>query len=146
MSVRQPSEYRNATISGHLTGVKRSGKLNGRSEITLNFDRIKLSNGDSYRFAGTVESLRLANGDRVTVDNEGTIKERSQTNKTGTRAGLGTAAGAIIGAIAGGGKGLAIVAIVGAGAGAGSVYAQGRTDLNLNIGTEISVRASSPAR
>jgi hypothetical protein len=52
--------------------------------------------------------------------------------------------GAIIGAIAGGGKGAAIGAIVGAGAGAGSVYVQGRNDLDLDAGTEVTIRATGP--
>jgi len=146
MTFREPSEYRNAKIYGHLTGVKRSGKLTGRSQLTLNFDRIRLPDGSSYRFAGNVESLRLANGERVTVDNEGTIQDENQTKKTGTRAGIGGAAGLLIGAIAGGGKGAAIGTIIGAGAGAGSVYAQGRSDLDLRPGTEITIRASAPAR
>ena len=70
----------------------------------------------------------------------------SRTKTTGQRAAVGTAVGAIIGAIAGGGKGAAIGAIVGAGAGAGSVYAQGRDDLDLLSGTEVTIRASSPNR
>jgi hypothetical protein len=144
MTVTQPSEYRDAKIYGRISGVKRSGKLTGRSQLTLNFDRIRLPNGSSYRFAGLVESLRVPNGESINVDNEGTIQEKNQTTKTGTRAGIGTGAGALIGAIAGGGKGAAIGAIIGAGAGAGSVYAQGRTDLNLNAGTEIRLRATAP--
>jgi hypothetical protein len=52
--------------------------------------------------------------------------------------------GAIIGAIAGGGKGAAIGAILGAGAGAGSVYVQGREDLELMSGSEVTLRASAP--
>jgi hypothetical protein len=52
--------------------------------------------------------------------------------------------GAIIGAIAGGGKGAAIGAVIGAGAGAGSVYVQGRNDLDLQAGTEITVRTTGP--
>jgi hypothetical protein len=54
--------------------------------------------------------------------------------------------GAIIGAIAGGGKGAAIGAILGAGGGAGSVYVQGRNELELGRGTEITIRAGSPYR
>lgn len=60
------------------------------------------------------------------------------------RAAIGTAVGALIGAIAGGGKGAAIGAVIGAGAGAGSVYVQGRDDLNLSSGTELTIRASAP--
>src|SRR4051794_3378111 len=89
MRVTSPSEYRGAVVNGHLSGVKRSGKLTGRSEMTLNFDRIRLPNGDSYRFAGTLESMRLANGETVNVDNEGTVQEKSQTSKTEKRAAIG---------------------------------------------------------
>ena len=46
--------------------------------------------------------------------------------------------------LAGGGKGAAIGAVIGAGAGAGSVYVQGRNDLDLEAGTEVTVRATGP--
>jgi len=144
MTVRQPSELAGATIDGRVTSVERSGRLTGRSQMTLNFDTIRLRDGRSYRFAGIVESLRTPNGDTVKVDNEGTVRDESQTTKTAQRAAIGTAVGAIIGAIAGGGKGAAIGAIIGAGGGAGSVYVQGKDDLNLERGTEIVIRASGP--
>ena len=77
-------------------------------------------------------------------DNEGAIRDKDQTNTTVTRTAIGSAVGALIGAIAGGGKGAAIGAVVGAGAGAGSVYVQGRNDLELNTGTEVTVTATGP--
>ena len=80
----------------------------------------------------------------VRVDNEGAVRDNDQTKQTVTRTAIGTAVGAIIGAIAGGGKGAAIGAVIGAGAGAGSVYIQGRDDLNLNAGTEVTIRATGP--
>jgi outer membrane lipoprotein SlyB len=80
----------------------------------------------------------------VKIDNEGSVRDDNQTNKTVQRAAIGTAVGAIIGAIAGGGKGAAIGAIVGAGGGAGSVYVQGRDDLELTRGTELTIRATGP--
>jgi type IV secretion system protein VirB10 len=145
LTVTQPSQYAGATIDGYVTNVKRSGKLTGRSEMTFNFDSIRLANGRAYKFAGIVETLRTPDGETVKVDNESAIKEgETRTSTTGKRAAVGTAVGAIIGAIAGGGKGAAIGAIIGAGAGAGSVYIQGRDDLELKKGTEVSVRASAP--
>ena len=144
MTVRQPAQYEGATIEGHVTHVERSGRLTGRSVMTLNFDNIRLRDGSSYRFAGILESARTSSGETVRVDNEGTVRDDSQTTKTEQRAAIGTAVGAIIGAIAGGGKGAAIGAIVGAGGGAGSVYVQGRNDLELSRGTEITIRASGP--
>jgi len=52
--------------------------------------------------------------------------------------------GTLLGAIAGGGKGAAIGAILGAGGGAGSVYVQGRNELDLERGTEVTIRAGAP--
>lgn len=144
MTVRSPGQFEGATIEGQVTNVSRGGRISGRSEMTMDFDTIRLRDGRSYRFAGILETVRMPNGDVVRVDNEGAVRDSDQTNKTVTRTAIGTAVGAIIGAIAGGGKGAAIGAIVGAGAGAGSVYVQGRNDLDLTAGTEVTVRATGP--
>lgn len=145
MTVRSPGQFDGATIEGYVTGVDRAGRITGRSQATLNFDTIRLRNGQTYRFAGILANVRTPNGDVVRVDTEGAVRDDdNQTNRTVTRTAIGTAVGALIGAIAGGGKGAAIGAIVGAGAGAGSVYVQGRTDLELPAGTEITVQATGP--
>ena len=144
MTVRSPGQYEGATIEGVVSSVERSGRITGRSEMTLDFDNIRMRDGRSYRFAGILETVRTPEGDVVRVDNEGAVRDSNQTNKTVQRTAIGTAVGAIIGAIAGGGKGAAIGAVIGAGAGAGSVYVQGREDLNLQAGTEVTVRATGP--
>ncbi len=144
MTVHEPYQYRNAIIEGHVSNVDRGGRITGRSEMTLNLDRIRLSNGNSYNFAGVVQTVRATNNDDVRVDNEGSVQEDSRTSTTVQRTAVGTAIGALIGAITGGGKGAAIGAAVGAGAGAGSVYVQGRDNLTLTRGTEISIQASAP--
>jgi hypothetical protein len=145
MTVRSPAQYDGAVIEGYVTNVSRGGRITGRSEMTLNFDSIRLRDGRTYNFAGFVENVIAANGENVRVDNEGALEEGdSRTNTTLSRTAIGTAVGAIIGAIAGGGRGAAIGAAVGAGAGAGSVYVQGRDDLSLMSGTEVVVRASAP--
>jgi hypothetical protein len=143
-TVRQPFQYEGAVIEGHVSNVQRSGRITGRSQLTLNFDTIRLRDGRSSRFAGLLESVRTPQGDTVRIDNEGSIRDSNQTTKTAERAAIGTAVGAIIGAIAGGGKGAAIGAIVGAGGGAGSVYVQGRDELDLLRGTELTIRATGP--
>jgi phage tail tape-measure protein len=144
MTVRSPGQYDGATIEGSVVSINRGGRISGRSEMTLDFDTIRMRDGRSYRFAGILESVRATNGDVVRVDNEGAVRDSDQTNKTIQRTAIGTAVGAIIGAIAGGGKGAAIGAIVGAGAGAGSVYVQGPNDLDLNAGTELTIRSTGP--
>jgi len=144
MRVTSPAEFTDATIEGHVSQVERSGRVTGRSVMTVDFDSIRLRDGRSYSFGGLVEGVRTASGEVVRVDTEGAVRDDSQTTKTETRAAIGTAVGAIIGAIAGGGKGAAIGAILGAGGGAGSVYVQGRNDLELNRGTELTIRAGAP--
>jgi hypothetical protein len=144
MTVREPSQYDGAVIEGYISNVNNGGRITGRSEMSLNYERIRMRDGRTYRFAGLTESLRSLNGETVRVDNEGSVEGSNQTNKTATRAAIGTAVGAIIGAIAGGGKGAAIGAVVGAGAGAGSVYVQGSNNLELMSGTEVSIRATGP--
>ena len=131
-TVRQPSQYEGATVEGRVTRLQRGGRISGRSELSLSFDNIRMRDGRTYRFAGILEGVRLQNGDVVKVDNEGAVQEDNQTTKTVQRTAIGTAVGAIIGAI------------IGAGGGAGSVYVQGRDDLDLMRGTELTIRSSGP--
>ncbi|HRI02416.1 MAG TPA: hypothetical protein PLL77_01625 [Pyrinomonadaceae bacterium] len=144
MKVQSPDEYRGAVIEGYVSGINRSGRVTGASTINLNFDKITLNNGQSYDFAATLRGVTDATGKIVKVDNEGTIKGDSQTNNTAIRGGLGAGIGAIIGAIAGGGKGAAIGAIIGGGAGAGSVAVQDRKDVQINKGSTVSIQAAAP--
>lgn len=146
MTVQAPNEYRGATIEGYISGINRSGKVTGSSKITLNFERITLRNGQTYEFAGFLQSVTDAEGKQVKIDTEGTAKGDSQTKETVKRGGIGAGLGAIIGAIAGGAKGAAIGAIIGGSAGAGSVYIQGKEDLELKKGSSITVTASAPNR
>lgn len=144
MTVNAPNEYRGAVIEGYLTSIDRSGRVSGNSKVTFNFERIRLSNGQTYDFAGFLQSVTDEKGKTVPVDTEGTAKGDSQTKETVKRGGIGAAIGAVIGAIAGGGKGAAIGAIIGGGAGAGSVIVQGKDDLQLKAGSSIIVQSSSP--
>jgi hypothetical protein len=144
LSVISPAQYDGAVIEGHVSNLSRGGRVSGRSELTLNFDTIRLRDGRTYRLAGTTEGVRTPGGELVRVDTEGAAESGSRTNTTIARTAIGTAIGALIGAIAGGGEGAAIGAAVGAGAGAGSVYVQGSQDLALPAGTEVTLRASAP--
>ena len=146
MVVSAPNQFRGAIIEGYISGLNRSGKVSGRSQLTLNFERIKMPAGETYDFAGYITSVTDQNGKAVKIDTEGAVKGDSQTRETAKRGGIGAGLGALIGAIAGGGKGAAIGAIIGGGAGAGSVYAQGREDLELKAGSSVSIQASSPIR
>jgi hypothetical protein len=146
MTVQSPDEFRGAIVEGYVTGLNRSGTVTGDPKMVLSFEKITLRNGDVFDFAGNLQSVQAINGKKVAVDNEGTIKGESQTRQTAKRGGIGAGIGAVIGAIAGGGKGAAIGAIIGAGGGAGTVAIQGKTDIQLQQGSTITVVSSSPTR
>jgi hypothetical protein len=91
---------RGADVTAKLIDDKESGKLSGRTELTLDLVTIQVGG---------------RNVDILTQ--EVTTASDSRTAKTGKVVGGTAAVGAIIGAIAGGGKGAAIGAASGAGAG-----------------------------
>ena len=144
MTVQSPMDLRGATVEGYISGVGRSGKVSGQANVTFNFEKITLRNGQTYDFAGYLQSIKDQSGKLVNVDNEGTVRGDSQSRQTAKRGGIGGGIGAVIGAIAGGAKGAAIGAIIGAGGGAGSVVVQGKDDIQLLPGSTITVQATSP--
>jgi hypothetical protein len=148
MEVRSPNQYNGAIIEGRVAEVQRSGRVTGRAQMNLEFDTIRMRNENrTYRFAGLVENIRPLGGGNsdVSINNEGGVREGdNQTTRTVGRTAIGAALGAIIGAIAGGGQGAAVGAAIGAGAGAGTVILQGRDDLELKTGTELTISASAP--
>jgi len=136
-----PRAYADATIEGHVAKINESGKLEGKTELALSFDRIRLKNGRSGRMAAQV--VKVYGEDSVKeVDEEGNIKSGSKGKTTAVRTGGGAALGAIVGGIAGGGKGAAIGAAVGAAAGAGSTAIQGSNKVKLESGTEILIKTT----
>jgi hypothetical protein len=144
MEITSPTRYRGAIIEGRVTEAASSGRVTGRANIQLDFDTLRM-NGQSYRFAGIVDSVTSVNGDTVSVNNEGSVRDGSRTTQTVTRAGIGAVLGAIIGAVAGGGSGAAIGAGVGAGVGAGSVLIGGRDTIELGPGSTFNITATAPS-
>jgi hypothetical protein len=140
-TVLSPSNYADAIIEGHVAKIDESGKLSGKTELALSFDRIRLRNGQSGRMAAQV--VKVYGEDSVKeVDEEGNVKSGSKGKTTAIRTGGGAGLGAIIGGIAGGGKGAAIGAAIGAGAGAASTAIQGSNKVKLESGTEVLIRTT----
>ena len=144
ITTRSPSQYEGAVIEGTLSSVTASGRVTGRAELAFNLERIRLRNGRTYQFDGAIESVRTTGGETIHVSDEGAVGDGSQTEKTVQRGAIGAALGAIFGAISGGGDGAAIGAAIGAGAGAGTVVAQGRDQLELGRGTEVTITSGLP--
>ena len=125
-------------VWGRVSSVRRAGRRTPGT-ITVGFNQVELPSGVRHAINGSLTTLQA---DDVNADNEGSVEGRKNDKRNAVFIGGGAATGAIIGAIAGGGKGAAIGAAIGAGAGASSVYIQGREELVLRSGTELTVRAS----
>jgi len=141
-TVVNPSKYEEAKVSGHIRSIKKSGRVQGRTTMTLSFDSIRLADGRSAPFRAEV--LRIYDADSgQRVDQEGRVESGSRGNQTLKRSGIGAAAGGVIGGIAGGGKGAAIGTIVGGAAGAGSIAVNGSKELKIERGTEMLIRVNA---
>jgi hypothetical protein len=140
-TVVNPSRYEEATVTGHIRSIIKSGRVEGRTTMNLSFDSIRLR--DERTGPLRAEVVRVYDSDSAKkVDEEGRVQSGGRGKQTLKRSGIGAAAGAIIGGIAGGGKGAAIGLIVGGAAGAGSVAVQGSKELKLENGTEMLIRVT----
>jgi len=96
-----------APVRGKVTSAKSSGRLHAPGQLAvrlLTVDGRSVATGSLYR------------------------KGKSHTKSNATKVGGGAAAGALIGALAGGGKGAAIGTLAGAGAGTGVAAATGKME------------------
>lgn len=141
-TVVNPSRYEEATVNGHIRSIRKSGRVKGRTTMSLAFDSIRLANGRSGVLRGEV--LRIYDSDSPReVDEEGRVQSGGRGKQTLKRSGIGAVAGAVIGGIAGGGKGATIGLLVGGAAGAGSIAIEGSKELKIERGTEMLVRVNS---
>lgn len=139
-TVIDPSRFDEAKVYGHISSIKKSGKIKGRTSMNLAFDSIQLRDGRKGVMHGYVTKVYGEGSGRA--DDEGGVESGSRTNQTLKRSGIGATVGAIVGGIAGGGKGAAIGLIVGGAGGAGSLAVQGSKELKIESGTEMLVHVT----
>ena len=145
--VVEPTEYQGAMIEGHVTRVKRAGKVKGNAELQLAFDRISLNNRWTEFKAQVIEVVDSGVSDGVgEVDEEGGVKGKDKTKDDVAKVGASAGVGAIIGAIFGGGKGAAIGAAIGGAMGTGGVLTSRGKDIRLDHGQHLRIRTSSETR
>ena len=123
-------------IVGRVATVNRASRKSKAGTIGVHFVSLRLPTGITRAINGDLTDVAA---DNVTADNEGEVSGRSAMKRNVVFIGGGAAAGALIGAIAGGGKGAGIGAIVGGGLGtAGAVFSKGNEAV-VKSGTEFGV-------
>ena len=143
-TVMDPEAYEGARVLGHISSIRKSGRVEGRTSMNFRFDSIETRSGS--RGTMRAELVRVYDPEAESskrVDEEGSVESSSRGKQTLKRGGIGAAAGAVLGAIVGGGKGAAIGLIVGGAAGAGSIAIEGSKELELLSGTELLIRVTS---
>ena len=139
-----PEAYlRGAVIEGYLLDTPTTS--NGRTSVNLDFDTVRLQNGQSGRFDGIIEGIRGPNGEAIEYNGE-PVQPNDQQQQAVQRGAVGAAVGALIGAIAGGGKGALIGAVLGGGGAAATVVLDPRNASTLPEGTAFTIRAQASQR
>jgi hypothetical protein len=142
--VVEPNEFAGYIVDGHIAQVKRPGKVKGVAQLQLAFDQIRSNdNRVAALHAELVEISPMGGDNEPQVDTEGGVKGRDSTKDDAAKVGAASGIGAIIGAIAGGGKGAAIGAVIGGGAGTAGVMTQRGKDIRLERGQHLKIRTST---
>ncbi|HKS09820.1 MAG TPA: hypothetical protein VJS13_09760 [Pyrinomonadaceae bacterium] len=142
--VVEPAQYAGYIIDGHIAQVKRPGKVKGTAQLQLAFDQIRSPDNRTAEFhAELIEISPMGGDNEPNIDSEGGVKGRDSTKDDAAKVGAASGIGAIIGAIAGGGKGAAIGAIIGGGAGTAGVMTQRGKDIRLDRGQHLKIRTST---
>jgi len=132
-------------IYGVVSHLKRAGRIRGRAEMELQFNRLEIRRG--YSIALNAELVGLIQTPRSKVETEdGTLTQESGTSQDAGRIGASSGIGALIGAITGGAVGAGKGAIVGATGGlVGTILTRG-DDINLLTETEVVIRLAEDLR
>ena len=136
-TVADPGPFNLARISGHVESITQSQRLRGYTLMSLSFDSIRFSDGESYPIKAEIVRLYdMLSGEQV--DAGDLIETRGSGGpQTLKRTGIGALGRAIFSLTSGGGgKPAARPRLVGA----GKTAASGRKELLLDQGVEMLLR------
>lgn len=116
-------------VRGRVTAAVPSGRVKTRARLAFAFDTLVLDGKEHAIGTGAID-----------------ITAGDTHKKDAITIGIGAGAGAIVGGIAKGGKGAAIGTLIGGAAGTGVVLANTGKEVELAVGSRMTVRLSNEAR
>jgi hypothetical protein len=141
--VVSPSEISGAIVEGRITKIQKPGRIKRRSELSMTFDRISLSDTRWANYNAILIDVLPVKGDNIKqVDVEGTVKGKNSIKSDSIKVGAATGTGLVVGAIAGGPVGAAVGAGVGAAFGVGAVVIDRGNHVNITKGQQLRIRTT----
>jgi hypothetical protein len=138
-TVMTEGPYQGARVYGHISSIDMSGRLQGRTEMVLQFDRLIMYDGRTARIHAEIIQLYHAPS-HETLGVEGAILSEAKGRSALIGTGFGAGAGALMGAIFGGGKGAGIGSIIGGAAGLGTTAFRGSQKITLPTNLQMTIQ------
>jgi hypothetical protein len=141
-TVMTQGQYQGARVYGHISSIDMSGRLQGRTEMVLQFDRLIMFDGRTARIHAEIIQLYHAPS-HESLGVEGAILSEGKGRSALIGTGFGAGAGALMGAIFGGGRGAGIGSIVGGAAGLGTTAFRGSQKITLPSGIQMMIQITN---
>jgi hypothetical protein len=123
-------------VQGRISSVKRGGHIKGRAEVLMHFSTLIYPSGYTVVLPGAIENVPGAEKTSM-KDEEGTIRQDSQTGEKAKTVATAAGTGAVIGGLSNGVKGGLIGAGIGGGIGTAiGLFSRGN-DVRLDAGTTL---------
>ncbi len=130
-----------STVQGRVTKTSEPRRIAGKPTIAIFPEHLVLPNGERFMLNATLVDTNRREG--TDVNQEGQFKGAGHDGRDLAEVGLGTGGGALIGALAGGGKGFLIGGAIGATATVSHWLSKHRSAM-LPAGTELVMELSRP--
>jgi hypothetical protein len=141
--VVSPLELNGAIVEGRINKITKPGRIKKRSQLSMAFDRIIVSESRWGNFSATLTEVLPVKGDNVRrVDDEGTAVGKSTIKPDVVKVGAATGSGAAIGGITAGPVGAAVGAGIGAAFGVGAVVIERGKNIKLNVNQQLRVKSA----
>ncbi len=123
-------------VQGRVSNVKRGGRIKGRAEVLIHFSTLIYPSGYTVILPGAIQNVPGAEKTSM-KDEEGTIRQDSQTGEKAKTVATAAGTGAVVGGLSNGAKGGLIGAGVGGAIGTAiGVFTRG-SDVRMDAGTTL---------
>jgi hypothetical protein len=123
-------------VQGRISNVKRGGRIKGRAEVLMHFSTLIYPSGYTVVLPGAVENVPGAEKTSM-KDEEGTIRQDSQTSEKAKTVATAAGTGAVVGGLSNGAKGGLIGAGIGGGIGTAIGLLTRGNDVRMEAGTTL---------